>query len=136
MLTGFCTGAVTVVVPVYVGETASAHVRGALGTAMQLAISAGILYVDALGLLGSWRWLTVACLGMSLLWALLLTAVPESPAFLLAARKFDAAREALQFLRGHPYVEVELSEIQTSVDDSLNYNVAFTDLVRKPQYWR
>ena len=83
-------------VPVYVAESSSAHIRGTLGTAMQLAVSAGIVYVDALGLLGSWRWLTVACLAAALLWAVVLTAVPESPAYLLAVRRFDEAREALQ----------------------------------------
>ena len=65
-------------------------------------MSVGILYVDLLGLaLGSWRWMSVACLALGLVWAVLLTAVPESPVHLLANRRFDAAREALQVMRGH-----------------------------------
>ncbi len=136
LLTGVSSGAASVAVPVYVGETASASVRGALGTAMQLAISFGILYVDCLGLLGSWRWMSFACLAVAPVWVLMLLVVPESPAHLLAQRKFDEARLALQFLRGHSYVEAELANIQTAVDESLNHNVATADFIKKPEYCR
>ncbi len=44
--------------------------------------------------------------------------VPESPSYSLSKKNYDAAREAMQFLRGHPYIETELSEIQQSMEEA------------------
>ncbi len=40
----------------------------------------------------------------------------------------------LQFLRGHPYVEIELSEVQDSVESGLRSSSSFTDLFTRAQY--
>lgn len=51
----FCPGLTSGLVPMYVGEIAPTHLRGALGTLNQLAIVIGILVaqVNRLGLVGS-----------------------------------------------------------------------------------
>ena len=59
-------------------------------------MTVGILYVDVVGFFGSWRWLSVACLAFTVLWAAALMLVPESPVFLMRKSKFDEARKALQ----------------------------------------
>ena len=51
-----CSGLTSGLVPMYVGEIAPTHLRGALGTLNQLAIVTGILIaqVTGPGLLGAW----------------------------------------------------------------------------------
>ena len=63
---------------------------------MQLLVTLGILYVDVVGFFGSWRWLSVACLVFSFVWAAALMLVPESPVYLMRKRRLDDARRALQ----------------------------------------
>jgi hypothetical protein len=53
-------------------------------------------------------------------------------AYLLTKRDFDGARDSLSQLRGHPYIETELSEIQETLDRNLGRKVNFVDLA-KPQ---
>ena len=55
----------------------------------------GVLYVDVVAIFGSWRWMTVLCIFVCAVWALLLLAIPETPAFLMSRRKLDDARRAL-----------------------------------------
>ena len=43
-VTGFCGGAYSVAIPVYVSEIADADIRGTLGTLFQLNIMTGILF--------------------------------------------------------------------------------------------
>ena len=56
--------------------------------------------------------------------------------FHLSKRDFDGARNALQRLRGHQYVETELNEIQEASDKNLGRTVSLKDLAspqnRKP----
>ena len=68
----------------------------------------------------SWRWLSVACLGLSLLWSLMVLVNPESPAYLMSKKDFDGARDSLQRLRGHAYVETELNATQASLEEAAN----------------
>ncbi len=56
----------------------------------------GVLYVDVIGYFGSWRWLSVACIAVCLVWSFALLIVPESPAYLLSQRDVEGARKALQ----------------------------------------
>ena len=57
-----------------------------------------------MGAFVTWRWLSVACLGLSLLWSLTVLVNPESPAYLMSHKDFDGARASLQKLRGHDYI--------------------------------
>lgn len=132
LLCGFGTGITTIAVPVYVSETASADVRGMLGSFFQVMVTIGVLYVDIVGAFLSWRWISVACLGLVFIWSVLLLYIPESPAFLLSQRDFDGARESMQTLRGHPYIESELAEIQETIDRNIGRKVTIRDL-GKPQ---
>jgi hypothetical protein len=55
----------------------------------------GVLYVDIVGYFGSWRWLSVACIALCLIWVLALIFVPETPSYLMSKKDFDGARRAL-----------------------------------------
>jgi MFS family permease len=76
---GFGTGVTTIAIPVYVSEIASPNVRGMLGSFFQVMVTIGVLYVDIVGAFVSWRWISVACVGMTLIWSVMLLFIPESP---------------------------------------------------------
>ena len=59
-------------------------------------MTVGILYVDVVGLCGSWRWLSVACLLFALVWAVAVLMLPETPVFQMRRGRLDDARKALE----------------------------------------
>jgi len=102
---GLAVGAATMVGPLYVSETAPVHLRGALVSAVQLAITVGILLSYLAGTAwtpsGWWQ----AMLGVGALPALLMLAgalaVPESPRWLLLhGRRAEAAEAHHRLTRG------------------------------------
>lgn len=95
-LSGIFSGITSIVVPVYVAEIATVQLRGMLGTMFQLMVTMGILYIDALALIGSWRWMSVLCIFSSLIWAITLLKAPESPIYLISKRNIDDARQSLK----------------------------------------
>ena len=95
-------------------------------------VTIGVLYVYVIGTFIGWRWITVSCIAVVVVWSILMLFIPETPTFLLGEKKYDGARYALEFLRGHPYVETELAEIQESVEDSTRTKATAKDLA-KPQ---
>eukprot|EP00095_Tigriopus_kingsejongensis_P004750 maker-scaffold510_size151595-snap-gene-0.31 protein:Tk04750 transcript:maker-scaffold510_size151595-snap-gene-0.31-mRNA-1 annotation:"sugar transporter " len=133
-LTGVATGLTSIAVPVYIAETSSPQVRGLLGSCFQVMVTLGVLFIDVVGAFGSWRWLSVACVAASLVWLICLCFVPESPTYLLAQRRFNEARLALQFLRGHEYVETELADLQERQESSANNVVSLRSLLSEGPY--
>jgi len=113
---GIACGGTMVVVPVYLGETAPAHLRGSFGTCNQLACALGTLLAQLLG--------TPSALGSGDGWPLLLAfpAVPallqlfwqpllvESPRWYAALGNSQMAEEMLVLLRDRPSVDGELQE--------------------------
>ena len=96
-LTGMASGITTIATPTYVSEIASPSVRGMLGSSFQLMVTIGVLYVGIVGAFVDWRWLSVACLALGVLWGLMMLFCPESPSFLLSKNKYEKARKSLQF---------------------------------------
>ncbi|KAL1503857.1 hypothetical protein AB1Y20_012321 [Prymnesium parvum] len=107
ILTGIACGGSTVVVPMYLGEIAPAHLRGSLGSAFLLTAVTGMLIGQCLGLPAVW--------GSQHLWPyiLLFVAVPgvvqllffqpmliESPRWLLITGRHYQAQRNLAILRG------------------------------------
>jgi hypothetical protein len=46
---------------------------------LQVMVTIGVLYVDIVGAFVNWRWISVACVALTLLWSVLLIFIPESP---------------------------------------------------------
>merc|ERR1719400_1465342 len=116
--TGVCTGITSIICPTYVAETATADKRGFLGSCVQLMVTIGVLQVIVVGVCGSWRWTTISCLVMCLLWIGCLFFVPETPVYYLTQKKYREAREALEWLRGTDNVEEEFELIVKGLDES------------------
>jgi SP family galactose:H+ symporter-like MFS transporter len=104
MIVGLGVGAATMVTPLYVSETAPAHLRGALVSVIQLAITVGILLSYLAGTAwtptGQWQLM----LGVGAMPAVLMlagvAAVPESPRWLLLHGRREGAERAHRRLTG------------------------------------
>ncbi|XP_053425463.1 solute carrier family 2, facilitated glucose transporter member 4 isoform X2 [Nycticebus coucang] len=118
-LIGAYSGLTSGLVPMYVGEIAPTHLRGALGTLNQLAIVTGILIAQVLGLdslLGT-ATLWPLLLGLTVLPAVLQLALlpfcPESPRYLYIIRNLEGpARKSLKLLTGWADVSGALAELK------------------------
>ncbi|XP_003471269.3 solute carrier family 2, facilitated glucose transporter member 5 [Cavia porcellus] len=119
LLVGICAGVSSNVVPMYLGELAPKHLRGALGVVPQLFITVGILVAQLVGLRNAlandqgWPILLGLTGVPAALQLLLLPLFPESPRYLLIQKRDeDAARKALQRLRGWDDVAEDIEEIR------------------------
>jgi len=125
---GIATGISSLACPVYVGEIAKPEIRGLLGSGVQVMVTIGVLLVIVIGAFLSWRWMSIVCLALVVLWALLLILIPESPEFYLSVKKYREARESLEWLRESIYVEAEYEDIQKNIEDSETGSAGIKDL--------
>ncbi len=119
VLSGFAVGATSVVAPMYISEIAPAHNRGRLVSFNQFAITIGIVLAYIFDYLlmdlgeNSWRYMLVVpgIFGIIFL-VFLLVKFPESPRWLLAHGKKDAAIKVLSSIGGQTLVDTELPEME------------------------
>lgn len=111
LVTGVAVGFATVLGPLYISEIAPAHARGRLASMQQMAIVLGIFVAllsdsgiawalggaDAELFLGlpAWRWMFIAGVIPALIYLVLALVVPESPRYLVARGRVEAARRVL-----------------------------------------
>jgi SP family sugar:H+ symporter-like MFS transporter len=128
---GLAVGAASIICPAYISEIAPAEIRGRLASLQQLAIVLGLFFAffsnyllaHAAGAAGAsfwlgfkaWQWMFWIEIIPSVVFLLGLLLIPESPRFLVAVRRTDAARKVLTRL-GEPAVEDKVRDIQDSLD--------------------
>lgn len=118
VLTGLASGIASLVVPLYISETAHERVRGLLGSCVQLMVVLGIMGVYLAGLVLDWRWLAVCSSIPPTLMLLVMCCMPETPRYLLSRGRRREAEEALRFLRGpNAPVEWESARIEEAAQD-------------------
>ncbi|CAL1615059.1 unnamed protein product [Knipowitschia caucasica] len=118
VLTGLASGVTSLVVPLYISETAHERVRGLLGSCVQLMVVIGIMGVYLAGLVLEWRWLAVCSSIPPTLMLVCMCFMPETPRFLLSCGRRLEAEQALRFLRGpEAPVDWECSRIEESAQD-------------------
>ncbi|GAB3053547.1 sugar porter family MFS transporter [Stenotrophomonas tumulicola] len=143
---GFAVGAASVMSPAYIAEVASARYRGKLATVQQMAIISGLfvaflsnfLLARAAGAsteplwLGqeAWRWMFWMQSIPSLVFLVLLLAIPESPRFLVVKGRRGEAAAVLSRLYGPAEAEVKLGEIEASLAQD-QHKPSFADLKDK-----
>ncbi len=143
VLGGFAVGAASVMSPAYIAEVASARYRGKLATVQQMAIISGLfaaflsnfLLARAAGAstevlwLGqeAWRWMFWMQAIPSLVFLVLLLAIPESPRFLAVKGRRAQAEAVLTRLYGPAQAHLKLGEIEASLAQD-QHRPSFADL--------
>ncbi|KAJ5122836.1 Major facilitator superfamily domain general substrate transporter [Penicillium atrosanguineum] len=126
-VTGFGVGACSLLVPMYQGEIAPRHIRGAMVCSYQLFVTLGIFVAycinygtESMDNTASWR----IPLGITFLWGLLLgfgiLLFPESPRYDYRHGRIDQAKRTMSRLYGipenHRVIVHEVLEIQDQLD--------------------
>jgi SP family sugar:H+ symporter-like MFS transporter len=127
VLGGFAVGAASVISPAYIAEVASARYRGRLATLQQIAIISGLFcaflsnyfLARAAGAsteplwagYAAWRWMFWMQIFPSILFLVLLLAIPESPRYLAMKGRREAAGAVLARLYGPHQAQRTLEEI-------------------------
>ena len=102
---------------------------------MQVMVTIGIVEVISVGICGSWRWLTISCLFLTVLWIGCIFFIPESPVHYITLKRYSDARESLEWLRGTNDVEIEYEEIVRGVEESSrNSTAGFRELFKKENF--
>ncbi|EEB15084.1 sugar transporter, putative [Pediculus humanus corporis] len=114
---GLGAGGVSVISPMYIGETAEINNRGVLGSYFNLFICVGILSSYIVGSYTSYLILGLYCLFFPILFVLMWFWLPETPIYSLIRNRTDDALNALFKLRGNhrELIEAELSELTSSL---------------------
>lgn len=127
LIAGFGVGFVSAVNIMYMSEVAPRHVRGAIVSCYQFAITIGILLASIVTYETSGLTNTGAFripIAIQFLWAIILSTgllfLPESPRYYVKKGRLDKAMVALARVRGQPYdseyVLHELAEIQANYE--------------------
>nr|XP_053632655.1 solute carrier family 2, facilitated glucose transporter member 8-like [Cherax quadricarinatus] len=132
VLTGVCMGVTCIAVPTYIGEFASADIRGTLGSGFQVMVTVGILLAYIVGaVLVSWRWLAAVSAAPTLVYLLMMYFTKESPTFLLSKGKDEEANDSLRYFRGAHYnIQLEMSTIKRTLDDAKRSKASFRDILK------
>jgi SP family arabinose:H+ symporter-like MFS transporter len=124
---GVAIGAASMLSPLYIAEISPERVRGTLVALYQLAIVVGILVVflvnyqiqrlgnEAWNVETGWRWMFASLTLPSLLFALLMLAVPESPRWLMKAGRRDEAQRVLSRVAGDEAAQREIVQIEAAL---------------------
>ncbi|GAB4855499.1 hypothetical protein Ancab_024117 [Ancistrocladus abbreviatus] len=113
LLIGFGLGLIVFVVPVYITEIAPKDLRGGSGLLHQFTICCGISTMFFVGLVTSWRILTVIGIIPSLMQFSGTFIIPESPRWLVKVDQDKEFEAALQSLRGDNVdVSLEAADIK------------------------
>ena len=132
---GIGVGAASLLSPMYIAEMAPSRLRGRLVSVNQLAIVLGILvaffanyfiqnYGDgrlagqqAWNVAYGWRWMFGLETVAAVVFFLMLFFVPDSPRFLMARKKKDAARAILGRMATDEEVTAQISEIEVALSE-------------------
>ncbi len=127
---GMAVGAASVLSPAYISEVAPANIRGRMTTAQQVMIITGLTaafvvnYVLAQsagtstallwGGIDAWRWMYLMQAAPAAVFLVALLFIPESPRYLVAMGRIDAADAVLRRLFGEAAARVRLDAIRAS----------------------
>lgn len=128
---GIGMGVASVIAPAYIAEIAPAEIRGRLGSLQQFAIVIGIflsqlvnkVLADVAGgsgetlwfSMGAWRWMLLVEAIPAFAYLIGAYLIPESPRYLVAAGKIDAARKVLERVLESSQVDSSLARIKESL---------------------
>jgi SP family arabinose:H+ symporter-like MFS transporter len=137
-LGGLAVGAVSIVSPLYIAEIAPPRSRGRLGALYQMSVVSGILlsYLTNYWLRNAgadnWRWMFLTGVAPAVVFFLLLLRAPETPRYLIMARKDTEARRILGLIIDGESVEPEFHRIRASFTDrAVGWNSLLSPGIRR-----
>jgi len=149
-LAGAAVGAASVLSPAYISEVTPAHIRGRLSSAQQVMIISGLtgaflvnFYLaraagSSLGAFwgghAAWRYMFWVQALPALLFLVTLLAIPESPRFLVAKGRTDAAERVLARLFGAGSAKAKVAEIRASL--ASDHAPSLADIRKPGGGWR
>ncbi|MFC9327409.1 sugar porter family MFS transporter [Kitasatospora sp. NPDC057015] len=127
---GVAIGIASVIAPTYIAEVAPTAYRGRLASFQQMAIVLGITVSQLanyalneaaggestghLAGIQAWQWMLGVETVPALVYGLMALAIPESPRYLIAAKREDEAREVLREVEGEAVdLDARVAEIRT-----------------------
>ncbi|XP_014469890.1 PREDICTED: facilitated trehalose transporter Tret1-like [Dinoponera quadriceps] len=110
---GFSVGVASLSLPVYLGETIHAEVRGTLGLMPTVFGNGGILICYTLGMCLNWRNLALVGACLPILFLILMFLIPETPRWYISKGKTKEAQKSLQWLRGK---DADITEELTMIE--------------------
>jgi sugar porter (SP) family MFS transporter len=116
VLTGVAVSLYSVVVPVYIGEIASTHLRGMLGSLFQLLVVFGLVIMYGVGVDVGWRYLAYGAIAMPCVTIVTMLTLHETPNWLVKKGRFVEATEVLVHFRDTEDVSDELDELTGSIE--------------------
>ncbi|EEQ91354.1 hypothetical protein RJZ56_007008 [Blastomyces dermatitidis] len=129
-IAGLGVGALSLLVPLYQGESAPRHIRGAMISCYQLFITLGIFVANCINFgtesrndSGSWR----ITIGITFIWILILgigiSFFPDSPRYDYRTGKVDRAKKSMMRFYGIPHnhqqLHLELEEIREKYEEEM-----------------
>lgn len=121
---------------VYNSEVPEARLRGRLGTVASFFITLGVVLSYIAGAFLPWRYSCYVCAAPAVLTTIALSALPESPYWLMLKGRRNEAEEALRWLRGPHYdIKEDLDNIDTklkAVGTKVQYRELLRPRTRKP----
>ena len=133
LIIGLACGLFTGLAPLYVAEIAPTHIRGAMGTVNQLAVTSGILTSMILGprtVLGgpnSWPTLLALTAVPAIIQCAILPFMPETPRYLILSKgNIDDGKKALKKLRNTEDVRTEIEEVQNEEANQGSTDTSFS----------
>ncbi|XP_054279167.1 facilitated trehalose transporter Tret1-like [Macrosteles quadrilineatus] len=129
-LVGLWAGAVSTIIPNYIGEIASPKIRGSLTMLTDLMRNLGVLLVYFVGHYVSYTGLAMSCAILTLVFIVSFSFMPESPYYHLMCGKEEKAYESLNWLRGKKgkKVDIELQKMKEAIEQQLMNKGSFKDV--------
>jgi len=118
---GLAIGVASFTAPLYISEISPVHIRGALVSLNQLAITCGIVlsYVVDYSFAGhkDWRWMFAMGVVPALILLVGMIVLPSSPRWLMTQNLTEKARKVLKKVRGTSDVQHEIDEISETLGE-------------------
>ena len=146
ILGGLAVGAASVMAPAYISEVTPARFRGAMASVQQIAIIVGLFvaFISNYSLakfagssteflwmgFEAWRWMFWMEMLPAALFFFALMFIPESPRFLVASNRKEAAQQVLSRLFGSTAAEQKLMSIDKSLAED-HHRPRLADLIDK-----
>lgn len=146
-ITGYACGCASLLVPMYISESAPAFLRGTLGAWPQMSVVLGIGIVYGLGAIPahmdaydyfSYEYIAAIACVLVLVYEILLFTIKDSPTWLIRKQYRNAARNSLRWLLG-PLVNLDHEVEKIERSQSRHKRISFLQalkLFRKRTVWK